>query len=195
MCLKKKTSPCGIQHHFHAVLCPCLLLMPETMCMICFYLFKGQQMNFLGFFYCCYLEYIIHLWTRMILSFQCHQNFSYTVDFTSLTPKLSRYSGVTLEHGQFCQNTHNQSLKQKYFFTKFSQPAALQVVKMTTSSASSDENFMKMTFPFQKRLRHPFTCPLNVASFLGNSLLPLWSRYKQCRVISGRFMWISYGIK
>ena len=33
---------------------------------------------------------------------------------------------------------------------KFSSLAALKVVKMTTSSAASDENFVKMTtFPFQ----------------------------------------------
>ena len=33
---------------------------------------------------------------------------------------------------------------------KFSSPAASQIVKMTTFSAASDENFVKMmTFPFQ----------------------------------------------
>ena len=36
-----------------------------------------------------------------------------------------------------------------FILMKFSSLAALKVVKMTTSSAASDENFIKMTFSFQ----------------------------------------------
>ena len=42
--------------------------------------------------------------------------------------------------------------------TKFPSLAALEVVILTTSSAASDENFIKMkTFPFQRMLSYQYT--------------------------------------
>ena len=40
-------------------------------------------------------------------------------------------------------------MKENVILMKFSSLVALEVVEMTTSSAASDENIVKMTFPFQ----------------------------------------------
>ena len=48
---------------------------------------------------------------------------------------------------------------------KFSSLAALEVVKMTTSSADSDKNFIKITFSCQwypTEYAHHFVLPCNV---------------------------------
>ena len=42
------------------------------------------------------------------------------------------------------------TLKWKYILVKFSSLVALEVVKMTTPSAASDDNFVKMTFSVVK---------------------------------------------
>ena len=76
---------------------------------------------------------------------------------------LSRPQWVNIERlrlcafgrGQWIELTHIDSVHWNgnvFILMKFSSLAALKVVKMTTSSAASDENFVKMTtFPFQWR--------------------------------------------
>ena len=49
---------------------------------------------------------------------------------------------------------------------KFSSLAALGVVKMTTSSAASDENFVKMTFSFSV---YPAACALRHVPFMAET--------------------------
>ena len=95
--------------------------------------------------------------------------FHYTCKCTRLYQHLEKCRLVTVWY-IFCQmfriNTHSSLMTLTYgmFFSpksyqhwngnvfilmKFSSLAALEVVKMTTSSAARDENFIKMTFLFQ----------------------------------------------
>ena len=64
-----------------------------------------------------------------------------------------------------------------FILMKFSSLAALKVVKMTTSSAASDENFIKMkTFPFQCNVALHFNVSAFVAGVLHNyALVSQWS--------------------
>ena len=58
-----------------------------------------------------------------------------------VTPSMARQSNYM---------THKHWTKNVVILTKFSSLAALEVVILTTSSAASDEHFIKMkTFPFQ----------------------------------------------
>ena len=74
--------------------------------------------------------------------------------------------------------------------TKLSSLAALEVVKMTTSSVASDENFIKMTtFPFQWTL--PFWRWSVHVSFLIRSVVhtPPWSTGPRSVRATRRYRW------
>ena len=60
---------------------------------------------------------------------------------------------ICCESHQICcePGKTNHWIRIVIIFMKFSSLAAPDVVKMTTSGAASDENFIKMTFPFQCR--------------------------------------------
>ena len=63
------------------------------------------------------------------------------------------YTGVhwqNFKHHKISQTFHIHWNENVFILINFSSLAALEVVKMTTSNAASDENFVKMTtFSFQ----------------------------------------------
>ena len=65
-----------------------------------------------------------------------------------------------------------------FILMKFSSLAALEVVKMTTSSAASDENFVKMTTFLFQCIWCPLPCPCYVAYRLIHLLLWAPFQYK-----------------
>ena len=92
----------------------------------------------------CWVNWSRETWNRVFLRISAfiifnalmpEQSDRHFVDDTD--PMLTKIIGIALK-------------RKSCHLTKFSSLAALEVVKMTTSSAASDENFIKMmTFPFQ----------------------------------------------
>ena len=74
-----------------------------------------------------------------------HRNWSTLVHAGNTLDANWRHEAIRWAHNHWNGNI--------FILTKFPSLAALEVVKMTTSSAASDENLIKMTFSFQCCIR------------------------------------------
>ena len=97
---------------------------------------------------------VLHWWSLVaILEYSCFSTKMCATEFNSLFE--FKHTFKSKRQDQFHHEHWNGDI---VILMKFSSPAALEVVKMTTSSAAGDENIVKMTtFSFQWRcMSSPF---------------------------------------